>query len=134
MKNKYLKKLVSKLIALSFKDGRIVEPQAVRSIKALKSLPGSSSIEALTEYVRGLKRMERKHTMYVETVIPLSETQLKKIRKIVEKRVRVTKVITQINPSILGGFILKVGDEVWDESILDKVSQVKEAIIHGRSD
>lgn len=132
MKNKYLKKLVSKLIGLSFKEGRLVESQVIKSIKALKSLPSHLAIEALTQYLKQLKRLERQHTMFIETVIPLNSVQLKKIKKIMEKKVKVTKVITQINFSILGGFILKVGDEVWDQSILDKVNQVKEAIVHGR--
>lgn len=133
MKNKYLQKLVKRLVEVSFKDGKMVESQVTKSIKALKALPKYQAIESLTEYLKKLKRLEIKHTMFIETVIPLDSIQLEKIKKIVEKKVRVTKVITQINTSILGGFILKVGDEVWDESLLDKVNQVKEAIIRGRS-
>lgn len=133
MKNKLLQKTIKKLVEVSFKDGRIVESHVVRSIKTLKLLPKYEAIQALSEYLKGIKRIERGHTMYVETVISLSSAQLKKIKKIVEKKTKVTKVITQINPSILGGFVLKVGDEVWDQSILDKINQVKEAIISGRS-
>ena len=134
MRNKHLSKLVTKLVEMSFKDGKIVELQVSKSIKALKGLPKYQAIEALTEYVKQIKRLERQHTMYIETVIALDLAQLRKIKKIVEKKVKVTKVVTQINPQILGGFRLRVGDEVWDQSILDKVNQIKEAIIHGRSD
>ncbi len=42
--------------------------------------------------------------------------------------------MTNINPEILGGFKLKVGDEIWDESLHNKIVQLKEAITHGRSD
>ena len=73
--------------------------------------------------------------MYIETIIPLSLLQLKKARRIVEKKslpagrqVRITKVITKVNPEILGGFKLRVGDEIWDESTLAKINQLKEAI------
>ena len=128
MKNKHLQKLINKLVEASFKDGKIIESQITKSIKALKSLPSYLAIEALSEYLKGLKRVERQHTMYIETVIPLSSVQLKKIKKIVEKKVKVTKVVTSINPDILGGFKLKVGDEVWDETLRGKIMQVKEAI------
>ena len=47
---------------------------------------------------------------------------------IVEKKVKITKVLVSINADILGGFKLRVGDEIWDESILGKIQQVKEAI------
>ena len=133
MKNKHLQKIIQRLVEVSIKDGKIIESQVTKSIKSLKLLPKYKAIEALTEYLKQLKRIERKHTMYTETVIPLPTTQLKKIKNIVEKKVKVTRIITQINPAILGGFVLKVGDEVWDESILSKINQIKEAIVHGGS-
>lgn len=131
MTNKNIKKIVQKLVEVSFKDGKMVESQVTMSIKALKSLPRSQAIEALTEYLKQLKHKQRQHTLYLETVVPLSFTQINKIKKIVEKKTRITKVIAQINPDILGGFKLRVGDEVWDESIVGKVMQIKEAITNG---
>ena len=127
-KSKQLQKQVRLLVEVSFKDGKIIESQVVKSIKALKSLSRNEAIEGLSEYLKGLKRKEREHTMYIETTIPLSPIQLKKARKIVEKRVKITKVITKVNPEILGGFKLRVGDEVWDETTLNKITQLKEAI------
>ena len=127
-KTKQLQKSVRLLIEVSFKDGKIIESQVVKSIKVLKSLPKSEAIEALSEYLRGLKRKEREHTMYIETVVPLSPLQIKKARRIVEKKHDITKVISRVNPEILGGFKLRVGDEVWDESTLAKINLLKEAI------
>lgn len=132
-KQKFLQRIVKKLVDLSFKDGKVIEQQVTKSIKALKILPKYQAIEALSEYVRALKRLERAHTMYIETVVPLNSVQLKKIKKIVEKRVKITKVVTNINSEILGGFKLRVGDEVWDESFTAKINQVKEVITSGRS-
>lgn len=132
-KSKLLQKTITKLVQVSFKDGKIVESQVTKSIKALKSLPRYEAIQALSEYLKQLKRMMRQHTMYIETVIPLSPTQIKKAKKIVEKKVKITKVLVNINPEILGGFKLRIGDEIWDETLLGKINQVKEAIVSGRS-
>lgn len=138
---KHFKKLINNLLDLSFKDGVIIERQAIKAVAALKSLPKYQAIETLTEYVKQLKRLERRHTMYIESVIPLNKVQLQKIKKNVEKeavpdgrQAKITEVITQINPSILGGFVLRAGDEVWDASVLGRINQVKEVILHGRPD
>lgn len=127
-KNKQLLKLIKQLVDLSFKDGKIVENQVVVAIKILKNLPGSKAILAMSEFLKELKRKEREHTMYIETAIPLSSLQVNKMRRIVEKKVKISKVLVNMNPEILGGFKLRIGDEIWDESILGKINQIKEAI------
>ena len=77
-KNKYLQKLINKLVDLSLKEDRIIEGQVTKSIKILKSLPQAQAIDALSEYLRQLKRKEREHTLYIETAIPLTPEQIKR--------------------------------------------------------
>ncbi len=125
---KQLQKTVNKLVDLSFKEGRILETQVTKSIKILKSLPKSEAIQALSEYLKSLKRKEREHTLYIETTIALSPIQVNRMKKIIEKKVKITKVSVNINPEILGGFKLRIGDEIWDESVAGKIQQVKETI------
>lgn len=132
MSDKHLQKIINKLIENSFQDGKLLESQVAKSIKLLKLLPRYKSIQALTEYLKQLKREMRKYTVLIETTVPLSSSQIKKIKTIVEKKHKITKVITKISPEILGGFKLKVGDEIWDESMLGKVNQIKEEIVRGR--
>lgn len=129
--DKKLQKQVEGLIEDSFKDGKIIESRVAKSIKILKTLSGPKAIWALTQYLKSLKRLERAHTMYLETTIPLSLTQIQKMKKLLKKKTQITKVVTNINPEILGGFNLRVGDGVWDETILTKIHQVKE-VISGR--
>ncbi|MDO8576924.1 MAG: F0F1 ATP synthase subunit delta [Candidatus Daviesbacteria bacterium] len=132
-KNKMLIKSVNKLVNASFKNGRMVESQVGRSIKILKSLPSLEAIQALSEFLKGIKRKEREHTLYIETVSPLTSVQVEKAKKIVGKKMLITKVLVSVRPEILGGFKLRVGDEIWDSSILGKINQVKEAIASGGS-
>lgn len=133
-KSKLLQKTITKLVEASFQDGKILEHQVTRAIRLLKTLPGTEAIWTLSEYLKQLKRKEREHTMYIETAIPLSPSQIKNAKKILEKKVKISKVLVSINPEILGGFKLKIGDAIWDESILGKLNQVKEAIASGGSD
>ena len=134
MKNsKQLQKFIKKLVELSFKDGKLIESSVIKAIGILKSLPRENSIWALNEYLKQIKRKEREHTMYLETTIPMPFAQIQKVKKIVERRVQINKVITNVRPEILGGFKLRVGDEVWDETLLSKINQVKEVISGGFS-
>ncbi len=127
-KSKTLQKIINKLAENSFKEGRIIENQVTKAIKILKSQPKIQAIQALSEILKQIKRRQKQHTMYIETVVPLSSTQIKKVKKIVEKKVRITTVLTNIDPQILGGFRLQVGDNIWDESILGKINQVRTCI------
>lgn len=134
MTERQLKKIIEKLVNESFLDGKIIELKLTQSIKALKALPGAKAIFALSLYLKELKRKERAHTMIIETAFLLSPVQISKCKKIVDKKFKITKVITKIDPEILGGFRLKIGDEVWDQSLVGKINEVKEAITYGRPD
>lgn len=131
--DKDLVKLINKLASESFKEGILNEYKVTKVIKLLKSQSKSNALFSLSEYLKALKRKLRKHILYIETTIPIASSQIKRIKKVLEKKIKITRVETKINPDILGGFRLKVGDEVWDYSILAKLNQVKEAIISGRS-
>lgn len=130
--NKQLEKIINKLIDLSFKDGKIVESQVVKSVKILKSLSRSEAIGALSDYLGKLKRKEREHTLYIETAIFLSPAQVQKMKRIVDKKVKITKVLVKVSQDMLGGFKLRIGDEIWDESVSGKIDLIKEVIRKGR--
>lgn len=126
--DKQLKKIILNSVQQSFNNGRLLETQVVRYIKFYKGLPISKAISALTEYLKGIKRKLRKHTLVVETTCPLSLKQVQKIKKIVAKKYQITKLESKINPDILGGVRLRIGDDVYDESIQSRVTQLREVL------
>lgn len=126
--DKQLKKIIFKSVQDSFSIGRLLEAQVVRHIKLYKSLPTPKAIFALTEYLKGIKRKLRQHTLVVETTTPLSLKQVEKIKKIVAKKYHITKLESKINQDILGGVRLRVGDDIYDESIQSKVIQIREVL------
>ena len=127
---KQLKKIINRLTDASFKDGKMDKSQVAKSAKILKSLPQSEAIQALSGYLKELKRSQKEHTMYIETTTRLSPTQLREAKKIAERKIKITKVSVNINKEMLGGFKMKVGDEIWDGTVLGRIEQVKE-VIHG---
>lgn len=128
-KIKQLQKLAKQLVDISFSNGKMIDSKVVKSLKLLKSLPRSESIPVLTEYLKGLRRLQKQYTLYIESPIKLSRKDISKIKKSVAKRVKITNMAVNINPDLIAGIRLKIGDEIWEDSVMDRIRQVKEAII-----
>lgn len=127
-KNFQLNKIIDKAISNSFENDKLVESTLVKNIKAFKILPVSQSIYALSEYLKGIKRKLRNHTLVVETSIPLSATQIKKIKDKMSQKFNIVRIEEKVNPELLGGVRLQIGDNIFDSSVSSKVEQIKDAI------
>lgn len=128
---KHLKELVEKAVTESFdKTGKLSEKTVERFTKAFKSLPISESIPTLSGYTSSLKRVISQNTLTIESPIAISKVEAQKISQLLEKHYQISQTNTSINPGLLGGLRLKIGDLVLDDSINGKIDQLGE-IIHG---
>lgn len=127
--NKQFTKIIDNLMETAFKkDGNLDQKQVESHVKALKSLPIPDSIIALSEYLRRIKFELNKTTLEIETSIPLSQSQIKQITDAVKVDHQISAVKSTINPSILGGLRVKIGDVVYDDSIARRILQLGEEI------
>lgn len=63
----------------------------------------------------------------VTSATVLSDDAKKKIADLVQKEVGGTvELSTEINPDLIGGFVLRIGDKQLDTSILNKVNKLKQ--------
>ncbi|MBI2021713.1 F0F1 ATP synthase subunit delta [Candidatus Daviesbacteria bacterium] len=129
-KNKLLKKLVEKLVQASFSAGKLSENKAQKIIKDLEKLPTSEAIFALTEYSKGIKRELDKTTLVIEAAVDLSKSELAKIERQVKKDFPVNQTKVVVNPNLIAGLRIRVGDLLIDNSLQDKILQIG-GIIHG---
>lgn len=128
-KDRKLQKLVNKLVEMSFDmHGRVIEENVKRFTKTLSLLPSAQAVLALSGYLEGLKRNIKQTTLEIETTMPLSPAQVKKVASLLRTRHPVTDVKNLVDPSILGGMRIKIGDMVYDDTITRKIAQVREAI------
>lgn len=128
---KQLNKIVDKALEASFKNRRMDEKIVRRLVKDFKGMHLEESIYTLSKYAKGLKKILAQHTMVIESVIPVSATQVNKIKNKISRLFTVTDTQVTINPNILGGLRIKVGDTVLDYSVRNKLNQVTEAILNG---
>lgn len=127
--SKQLNKIIDLFIEDSFKTSSEVNEIEVRKhVKALKSLPIPHSIIGLGQYLRRLKIELTKTTAEIESAIPLTSTQVSHITKAIRADHHVSNVKTIINPNILGGLKVTIGDMVYDDSVSRRILQLGEEI------
>lgn len=128
-KSKNLKKLVEQCCRYCCPDGRVDEKKVIGVIKNLKSLPRSQAIFAISEFLKALKKQKGETTLLVESSIPLPKSQLDTIVKKLKGDFVISEVKNIINPDLLVGFRVRIGDTVTDYSLQNRIMQLKEAII-----
>lgn len=123
-----LKKIAAKSARLSFPGGKLKEDNVVDVLKHLKTLPRSQAIYAVSKFIKGLKRKGMEGTAVIESALPLSDKQIKSIIGRLKDEFTITDVENKINPDILGGIRVKIGDNILDYSLKNKISQIGKVI------
>lgn len=131
MNKKYLNKIIDNAVTASFDNGKLNAKVVNQLVKSFKGMHLSSAIYTLSGYLKSLKRLLSQYTLEVESVIPPSRLQMSKIQNKMGKLFTITQTKVTINPYILGGLRIKVGDTVLDYSVRNKLNQIGEAIING---
>jgi F-type H+-transporting ATPase subunit b len=65
----------------------------------------------------------------VTSALPLTDAEKKKVKEDVLKKLGTSaKVTFNVDPNILGGLILRVGDKVVDGSVVNQVQSLRESL------
>ena len=87
----------------------------------------SSILEALASYVNealGIARIE------VRSAKSLTPEEMEKLAATLSKRVgKKVELDVTTDPSLLGGFVAKVGSEIWDTSVVGKIHRFRESLM-----
>jgi F-type H+-transporting ATPase subunit delta len=86
----------------------------------------SPILEALASYINealGIARVE------VRSAKSLTPDEMSKLASTLEKRVgKKVELDVTTDPSLLGGFVARVGSEVWDTSVIGKISRFRDSL------
>lgn len=67
----------------------------------------------------------------ITTAIPLSETHKNEIYAFITKKFKVNIELTEkVDPSIIGGFVLRIGDQQINASIHAQLNKIRRELIH----
>lgn len=126
--SKQIKSIIDKTILVSFKNNKPLEKKALKFVNLFKSQPRMEAIKILSEYLKRIKLRVNSTTMIVESTIPLSKKHQDIIKKKMTPGFTITNSEFKLNPELLGGLKIKLGDDIYDDSIRSRIYQVKEAI------
>lgn len=127
---KLLKKQAIKGAQLSFKSGKLDETIAKKFIKSFKTLPLNESILSLNYYLKALRSEIGKTTLTIESVIKIPKSEIKGLEGAFSKQYKILETREELNPSLLGGIKVRIGDIIFDDSLKARINQVKEALVN----
>lgn len=130
-KNKRLQKIVDRALDSCFEGGKLNRDKTLGFVKAFEGLPTAQAISALSRLTKGLRRQLDRQTLVIESTDSLSMPQVRKIEKNMKNQFGVLKTEVKLNPGLLGGLKLKVGDTIFDYSLKNSIKQLKEGIVNG---
>lgn len=82
--------------------------------------------EVATKYLILNEQLKGKDIAYVTTAVPMTANLEKKVlKKVTELTGSKVSLENKIDESIIGGFVLRVGDLQYDASIANKLSRIK---------
>lgn len=126
---KTIKKQAIKAVQLSFKKGKLDESIAKKFINSFRRLSFGESILTLNQYMKTLRSELNKTTLTVESVITIPKAEIKELENVLGRQYKILETREELNPSLLGGIKVRIGDVIFDNSLKSKISQVKEVLI-----
>lgn len=107
-----LGQLTGKVLEILVRNGRIADVASV--------------VDALAQYINeelGIAIAE------VRSAAKLNEQEVADLRKTLEKKTgKRVEVRTTEDPSLLGGFVVRIGSEIWDASVAGKITRFRESL------
>ncbi len=124
MKNKKINKLINNLVDASFIKGKLNNIFIKKTVTRLKNLKSDLAIFALEKYKKGLLRKLNETTLSIESPIKLSPKEIAGIKKSLNSSYTIHDSKFLLNPTILGGLRIKIGDYLLDYSLKNNIKQL----------
>ncbi len=121
-------------ILLELLDGR-VSNVTLRFLRVLNRHGRLSLMEPLSfEARRSWDRRHRRIPVYVRTASPLDAGQTDELAKKLAAMTAATPMLEVVtDPSLIGGLIVQIGDQVYDASVRNRLEQVRQRLIEGKT-
>ena len=127
--DKKLQKLIDIMVKQSFdKTGKILNVSVRNYSETLTSLNRSLAIVTLSDFSKKLKRELSKHTLFIEGATKFTPGQINTVKNALRADYKIAEVKVIVNPNLLGGTRIKIGDLVIEDSVVNKIEQISQAI------
>lgn len=87
--------------------------------------------EVANQFVRLYEKMQGQDVAQVTTAVPLTpELEVKILNQLKQITGKEVTLVNQVEPSLIGGFILRVGDLEYNASVSGTLANLKRDLIH----
>lgn len=127
--NKESRRLAKELIRASFTDGQLDGGRVSALVKSLIEKKPRNYIKVLDEYRRLLRLEIEKRSAVIESASELSPDVAKSTVASLQQKYGPdlsTKFV--VNPELLGGMRIRVGSDVWDSSVRNRLQRLQQQL------
>ncbi|NLT72190.1 MAG: F0F1 ATP synthase subunit delta [Verrucomicrobiaceae bacterium] len=116
-----------KLFAASLVDGRLDLPTVKRVVNKLKETQPRGYIQVGEAYWRLVKLEIERHRAIIQSAVPLDEPTKEQVVADLKKKYgpQITPEFALV-PELLGGMKIRVGSDVWDGSVKNRIERLSE--------
>jgi F-type H+-transporting ATPase subunit delta len=126
---KEARKVSRQMFRHSFTSGKLDEEKISNMVQTVLATKPRRYVDVLKDYQRLIHlEVEKRHAV-IESATPLNRSLGDRI--VANLKVRYGEDLTtefRTNPELLGGLRIKIGDDVWDGSVRNRLSQLQEQL------
>jgi F-type H+-transporting ATPase subunit delta len=115
-------------------EGRAL-PMVVRFLRVLNRHGRLGLIAPIARQARALWDLKQnRRPVLVRSAVPLDDAQREAVRDRLGRMLAATPLVTyQVDPALLGGLVVQVGDDVYDASVRNRLEQLRHRLIEGKT-
>ena len=127
--NKETRQLSRALLRASFTDGQLDQGRVGSLVKSLLEKKPRNYMAVLDEYKRLLRLEVEKRTATIESAADLSSDVANDLVENLKRKYG-PDLTTRfgVNPELLGGMRIRVGDDVWDSSVRNRLQRLQQQL------
>jgi F-type H+-transporting ATPase subunit delta len=127
--NREIRQLSRQLLRASFTDGQLDRGKIASLVQSLIDKKPRHYIDVLENYKRLIRLEVEKRHARVESAASLTQEATARILKNLKKKYG--KDLTTefvVNPELLGGMRIRIGSDVWDGSVRNRLERLKQQL------
>ncbi|HEY2102316.1 MAG TPA: F0F1 ATP synthase subunit delta [Chthoniobacterales bacterium] len=127
--SKEVRQIARELLRASFTDNQLDQGRVVSVVDSVLTKKPRSYIKILDYYKRLLRLEAEKRHARIETATPLNSNVGSQIVGNLKKRYG-TDLTSEfvVNPALLGGMKIRVGSDVWDSSVRNRLERLQQQL------
>ena len=127
--NKEIRQLSREMLRASFTDGQIDRGKITSLVESLIAKKPRRYLDILQYYKRLVRlEIEKRHARIESSTQVSPETRARIVENLKKKRGRDLTTGFVLNPELLGGVRIRVGSDVWDGSVRDRLERLQKQL------